>query len=509
MLLASAAQIREADRTMIADLAYPGILLMESAGRLSAEWILQRYPVLSHCILAGPGNNGGDGLVIARYLAAAGRQVQVLLSHPLDHYQGDAALARNALLGAGVPIIGPDEALDALRKCPPTTLIIDALLGTGASGPLRGKVADLIAAARQTGHPVVAIDLPSGLDADTGACPNETLSAQLTLTFQTYKPCHVVFPAAARCGEVQVLDIGIWPHVLARLGIHRRVTTPDDIRAWHRPRRLEGHKGSHGHALLIGGCRQYAGAAGLSAIAALRAGAGLCTAFVPTSVRDAIYANGPDVIVQATPGDHLNGSDVAQAITALVGKQAVAIGPGMGAGTGQRDFLAGLLPACQVPLVLDADALNLLATHPELWPLVPPGSILTPHPGEMRRLDPSCDPVNHRLEAAEAFAQRHRVILVLKGAGTVVALPDGRTWVNTTGNPGMGKGGSGDVLTGVILGLLAQGYAPEVAAVMGTYLHGLAGDISVQETGPEGFLASDLLLALTRAFTSIFDPHTS
>lgn len=509
MLLASAAQIREADRVMIADLGYPGILLMESAGRRCAECIQQRYPRHHFCILAGPGNNGGDGLVIARYLAAAGCPVQVLLSHPLDSYQGDAALARNALHGSGVPIVGPEEAVAALQQCPPTTLLIDALLGTGAQGPLRGRVAALIDAAIQTGLPVVAIDLPSGLDADTGACTNATLSAQLTLTFQTYKPCHVVFPAAARCGEVQVLDIGIWPHVLARLGIRRQVTTPDDIRAWHRPRRLEGHKGSHGHALLIGGCRMYAGAADLSAIAALRAGAGLCTAFVPTSVRDAIYANGPDVIVQATPGDHLEGSDVAQAITALAGKQAVAIGPGMGAGPGQRDFLAGLLPACQVPLVLDADALNLLATHPELWPLVPPGSILTPHPGEMRRLDPSCDPVNRRLEAAEAFAQRHDVILVLKGAGTVIALPDGRSWVNPTGNPGMGKGGSGDVLTGVILGLLAQGYAPEIAAVMGTYLHGLAGDLAVAATGPEAYLASDLLPALPRAFTSILDPHTS
>ena len=162
-----------------------------------------------------------------------------------------------------------------------------------------------------------------------------------------------------------------------------------------------------------------------------------------------------------------------------------------------------------LPLVLDADALNLLATHPELWPLVPPGSILTPHPGEMRRLDPACDPVNRRLEAAEGFAKRHDVILVLKGAGTVIALPDGRTWVNPTGNPGMGKGGSGDVLTGVILGLLVQGYTPEVAAVMGVFLHGHAGDLAVLTTGLEGLLASDLLHALPRAFLSILDPNPS
>ena len=179
MLLASATQIREADRVMIEDLGYPGILLMESAGRLSAEVLLQRYPHHSFCILAGPGNNGGDGLVIARYLAAAGRAVQVLLSHPFENYKGDAALARNALHGSGIPVIGTEAALTTLQQCPADTLLIDALLGTGAAGPLRGTIADLIAAARQTDLPVVAIDLPSGLDADTGICANEALAAQL------------------------------------------------------------------------------------------------------------------------------------------------------------------------------------------------------------------------------------------------------------------------------------------------------------------------------------------
>lgn len=505
MLLASAAQIREADRVMIEDLGYPGILLMESAGRLSAEVLLRRYPHHSFCILAGPGNNGGDGLVIARYLAAAGRSVQVLLSHPFENYKGDAALARNALHGSGVPVIGTDAALAALQQCPSDTLLIDALLGTGAAGPLRGTIADLIAAARQTGLPVVAIDLPSGLDADTGFCANEALAAQLTLTFQAPKPCHVVYPAAALCGEVQVLDIGIWPHVLAGLGIQRRVSDVLQLRAWHQPRQPEGHKGSHGHALLIGGSHAYAGAAALAAHAALRVGAGLCSACVPEPVRPAILGMGPEVMVQAVAGDILSAEALTDLPRLLSGKQAIAVGPGLGQGPEQLAFLQGLLPLCQAPLVLDAAALNLLAAHPELWPLVPRGSILTPHPGEMRRLDPACDPVNRRLEAAEAFAQRHGVILVLKGAGTVIALPDGRTWVNPTGNPGMGKGGSGDVLTGVILGLLAQGYAPEVAAVMGVFLHGRAGDLAVLDTGLEGLLASDLLLALPRAFLSILD----
>jgi hydroxyethylthiazole kinase-like uncharacterized protein yjeF len=509
MLLASAAQIREADRVMIEDLGYPGLLLMESAGRLSAEQLLLRFPAASFCILAGPGNNGGDGLVIARYLAAAGRSVQVLLSHPARQYKGDAALAWAALNGAGIAVYEPEVGLGILGKCPPDTIIIDALLGTGASGPLRGSIADLIAAARQTGLPVVAIDLPSGLDADTGFCLNETLEAVLTLTFQTYKPCHVVYPAAAHCGEVQVLDIGIWPAVMDKLNIHRRVTDTTQLRAWHTPRQPEGHKGSHGHALLIGGSRAYAGAAALAAHAALRVGAGLCSAWVPEAARVAVHALGPEVMVRATPGDTLDAAALDHLADTLKGKDAIAVGPGLGQGADQFAFLQGLLAACSTPLVLDADALNLLAAHPGLWPLVPPGSILTPHPGEMRRLDPACDPVHRRLEAAEAFVQRHGVILVLKGAGTVIALPDGRTWVNPTGNPGMGKGGSGDVLTGVLLGLLAQGYAPEVAAVMGVFLHGHAGDLAVLTTGLEGLLASDLLNALPRAFLSILDPNPS
>jgi ADP-dependent NAD(P)H-hydrate dehydratase / NAD(P)H-hydrate epimerase len=508
MLLASAAQIREADRAMIEDLGYPGLLLMESAGRLAAERILSRFSHHRIYILAGPGNNGGDGLVIARYLAAAGRAVQILLSHPAQNYKGDAASAWAALQGSGITVAAPEMAIGVLQQCESDALLVDALLGTGAGGPLRGKVADLITTARQTGLPMVAIDLPSGLDADTGACENETLQAVLTLTFQTYKPCHVVYPAAARCGEVQVLDIGIWPHVLNGLHIRRQVTDIAQLKAWHRPRQAESHKGSHGHALLAGGSRAYAGAAALAAHAALRVGAGLCSAWVPEAARVAVHALGPEIMVRTGDGDEFEGAALDQLNATLSGKQAIAIGPGLGQGEGQLAFLRGFLAACTSPLVLDADALNLLAAHPDLWPLVPPGSILTPHPGEMRRLDPACDPVHRRLEAAEAFAQRHGAILVLKGAGTVIALPDGRTWVNPTGNPGMGKGGSGDVLTGVILGLLAQGYTPEVAAVLGVFLHGHAGDLAVTTLGQEGLLASDLLAALPSAFLSILSSTT-
>lgn len=510
MYLANSSQIRQADRMMIEGHGFPGILLMETAGRKAAEHVLKRFPAQSlYLILAGPGNNGGDGLVIARYLHLAGKTVQLCLSHPPEDFKGDAALAFAALGGSDIPIALWAEATLDPSTLPHGTLLIDALLGTGIHSEFRPPISDILRAFRTLDFPTVAIDLPSGLDANTGAVLNTPLSADLTLTFQCPKICHFTHPAASHCGEVITVDIGIWPSVLESLGIRRFLTTPEVLHDWHQPRHTTGHKGSYGHALLIGGSAPYAGAIALAAHAALHLGAGLSTAFLPHIAREAVHALGPEVMLLGQAGDQIGPAAIPALEDTLSNKAAVGIGPGLGQGPDQYAFLQTFLQVNTLPLVLDADALNLLATYPDLWQWIPENSILTPHPGEMRRLQPQPDPLQNRLEAAEALAQHRKVIVVLKGAGTLIASPDGQTWVNPTGNPGMGTGGTGDVLTGAIVGLLAQGYAPLRAAAMGVYLHGLAGDRVAEQLGQEGITASLLMHHLAPALHSILQNNST
>lgn len=491
MYLCNTAEMRRADQVMIEEYGFPGLLLMEAAGRKSAEWILARYPGRAlYLVLAGPGNNGGDGLVIARYLHLAGKHVEILLSQDPQGYKGDAHANWKALQGARLTFHQwPCDLPLGLQAHPEQCVVIDALLGTGVSSQLRGSIAELMEAVSQYRHcEVVAIDLPSGLSADTGQCINPPLTASATLTFQCPKVCHYVTPAASHCGEVVVMDIGIWPAILAELGIQRRLLDVESCRELYRQRPSAGHKGTFGHALVVGGSKAYAGAIALSGLAALRMGAGLCTVFTTESARCAVYDQRPELMVGAW-GDLSTAWLTVDALPrfkeALPGKTALGMGPGMGNEPETATFLQGVLQAWQRPLVIDADGLNILASEPELWRYVPQGSILTPHPGEMARLMPGTDVIHQRLEAAERLAHQKQVVVVLKGAGTVIALPNGRTYVNTSGNAGMATGGSGDVLTGMMVGLLAQGYSPEQAALLGVYLHGAAGDLCLGRCGAQ------------------------
>jgi ADP-dependent NAD(P)H-hydrate dehydratase / NAD(P)H-hydrate epimerase len=509
MYLCDSTQIRKADQTMAQGFEFPGLLLMETAGRKSADWILAHYPDRRlYLILAGPGNNGGDGLVISRYLHLAGKSVAILLSHPPEHYQGDALVNWNALKGANVPHgVWPCELPADYREHPQECLLIDALLGTGIQGKLKGAAATLIAAFGETGAPVVAIDLPSGLNADTGRIENAPIRATATLTFQCPKICHYLIPAANACGEVTTLDIGIWPKVMASLGIKRHLLDSDACRAIYHQRPSDGHKGVFGHALLVGGSRAYAGAIALSGMAALATGAGLATIFTTESARCAAYGHGAELMVKAWGTQDtawLSAEALPEFRDACRGKHALAIGPGLGNEPETCTFMQGVLQAWAQPLVIDADGLNMLSSEPELWRHVPQGSILTPHPGELARLLPGKDVHDERLEMAEHLALQKQVVVVLKGKGTVIAFPDGKTYVNTSGNAGMATGGSGDVLTGMLAALLAQGYPPPSAALLGVFLHGLAGDICAEMTGSqESVTASGILAAIGAAFQAM------
>lgn len=505
MFLADTQQIRRTDQVMIETFDFPGILLMETAGRKSAEQIIQDFPNQDlYLILAGPGNNGGDGLVIARYLMGWQKQVRIICPHDPETWQGDAGINWKHLRHLQPRVIQYEAgtAEDLFQELPAQTLVVDALLGTGVNSTLRGPLAELVAYFRGREFPAVAIDLPSGLSSDTGNLMNEPIPARFTCTFALPKICHFLTPAANYCGEIRVVEIGIRPEVVDGLGIKRRLLTHEFIRQHYRGRATDSHKGSHGHAWLAGGSKSMAGAIVLAARSALHMGAGLSTALVPGSARCALYRETAEVMNRSFGNEdqaYLEAGAVAVWQEAGLHTSALAIGPGLDKNAQTLGFVRAMLFAWQGPLVLDADALNLLSENPELWDLLPENTILTPHPGEMARLTGVQEVQSHRLELAEELAARRKVIVVLKGAGTVIAFPNGDTWVNCSGNAGMATAGSGDVLTGAITAWLAQGYTPQEAALMGVYLHGLAGDLLAAEAGQEGVTAEGLISFLSPA----------
>lgn len=507
MLLANSAQIREADRIQIEEKGLPGVVLMESAGRQAALRLMSLYPGRQEVlILAGPGNNGGDGLVMARYLHLAGRRVQVLLSHDAGRYQGDALLNYRLLRQLPVPVglYSRQEAESCLGQFAGQPLLVDALLGTGIQSALRPPISEIIEFFRQRQLECIAVDLPSGLNADTGEVMNDVIPARHTFTFQLPKICHYLTPAANACGQIHTFDIGIWPQVVEQLGIKRRLVTDEFVRA-HPPKRpSDAHKGHFGHVLVIGGSRQFAGAPAMAAFACVHAGAGLCTAAVPAGCSAPCYQLCPEVMCAEVGAEgHFTLGAIEQLLPLMEGKSAVVLGPGLGTHPETADFFAQLIPHISLPLILDADGLNLLARQPGLWKHLPSPAILTPHPGEMARLCQVERITHRRLEYAESLAKERQVVVVLKGAGTLTALPDGNTFVNTSGNPGMATGGSGDVLTGIIAALLGQGYAPAVAAPMGVYLHGKTGDAVAAVKGQPGLTATDIGRALGQVWLEL------
>lgn len=497
--IANSRQIREADRIMIEDHGYPGILLMENAARKATDRLLSLYPDRqSFLILAGPGNNGGDGLAMARMLHVEGKKVLVLCAHPMGKYTGDALVNYEVLTHLPVRIEAfSQEQADSFLSTNP--IIIDALLGTGIQASLRSPIREIIAFFREKNAAVVAIDLPSGLSADTGELINTPLIAQHTLTFQLPKICHAVSPASDVCGEVHTLDIGIWPGVIDSLGIRRKWLDDAFIQQNYTARALSSHKGSFGHLLVVGGSRFMSGSIAMAALAAVHAGVGLCTVFTVSACRETVLQTCPEAMCIDVMGDALNENSLEAFKQALTGKNAVIIGPGLGTSSGTLAFLREALKEIDVPLLLDADALNLIATYPELQHSLPSGTVLTPHPGEMLRMQTDPDPKSNRLEAVEALAQKLQATIVLKGKGTLISDPKGATWINPTGNPGLASGGTGDVLSGAIGAWIAQGYASPLAACFGAFLHGKAADLLKEKEGEEGVTATKVAYLLAKS----------
>ena len=475
--LLTAAEMAEADRRTIAG-GMPGMTLMEAAGRAVAERAAALAPDGPVVVVAGPGNNGGDGFVAARRLAAAGRAVQVMLLGDPGRLRGDARVAFERW---------PGEVLPADAALPEAALVIDALFGAGLDRPPEGMAAALVAAMNRAPR-VLAVDLPSGVDANSGATLGAAVRADATVTFFRKRPGHLLYPGRGRCGQVTVADIGIDAGVLAAIAPRAFENAPALWRHAVRPPAPEDHKYRRGHALVVSGPMARTGAARLVAGAALRAGAGLVTLLSPP---DALAVNAAQLT--AVMLRRIDGPEALAEALAEPRARAVAIGPALGTGARAQALVAAAL-AAPTALVLDADGLTVWEAEPQalvaaIGARVAP-TVLTPHEGEFGRLFPDLAD-RSRTERARAAAARTGAVVILKGADSVVAAPDGRQAINANAPPWLATAGSGDVLAGIVCGLLAQGAGGFKAACAATWLHGAAG----AEAGP-GLIAEDLAPAL-------------
>jgi NAD(P)H-hydrate epimerase len=506
MRVVTAAEMRALDARTIAD-GTPGHVLMERAGRAAAaaaRGLLRgrRGPVL---IVCGRGNNGGDGFVVARLLRRPGRRVETWCVGDVGGGTGDAArmLRRWQRSGGRIHRLTAPPDLDAFAaRCRSAALVVDALFGTGLSAPVTGLAAEVVHAINRAGVPVLALDVPSGLSADTGRPLGVAVRATATVTFGLAKIGLCVPPGCEHAGRLSIADIGLTE--VAALGAPPVEWLEASAVGRLLPRRArDAHKGAFGHVLVVAGSRGKLGAALLAAEGAARAGAGLTTLAVPASLQPLVEGRVREVMTAALAED---GAGLVEApagpeLTDLVrGRAAVVCGPGLGTGEGPRAVVGALLGMVSVPMVLDADGLNAVAGTGALRGRRAP-TVVTPHPGEMARLLAASveDVQRDRVRAARDFAAATGVVVVLKGAGTVVAAPDGRCALSTSGNPGLASGGSGDVLAGVIGGLLAQGLTPFEAATFGAFVHGRAADAIAVRQGEAGLLARDLLAELPAA----------
>jgi NAD(P)H-hydrate epimerase len=511
MRIVSAAEMRALDARTIAD-GTPGRVLMERAGRaaaVAARGLLRgrRGAVVVAC---GRGNNGGDGFVVARLLRGRGHRVETWLLGAVTDVRGDAAgmLARWRRGGGRVRLLASGNDVEAFAaRCRGAALVVDALFGTGLNAPVVGLAAEVVQAINRAGAPTLALDVPSGLSADTGRALGVAVRAAATVTFGLAKIGLCVAPGSEYAGRLQIADIGL----SASSGTDG--TPPVElleaplVGALLPPRPRLAHKGTFGHALVVAGSRGKLGAGLLAAEGAARAGAGLTTLAVPASLQPQAEGRVPEVMTAGVADDGsgtMAAPDDAEMARLIRGRAAVVCGPGLGEGAGPRAVVGALLDAVAVPLVLDADGLNAVAGTPLLQGRTAP-TVLTPHPGEMARLvGATTDDVQaDRLGVARSFAAANGVVVVLKGAGTIIAAPDGRCALSSSGNPGLASGGSGDVLAGVIGGLLAQGLPPFEAATFAVFVHGRAADAIASRRGEVGLLARDLLAELPLAIAAL------
>jgi NAD(P)H-hydrate epimerase len=504
--------MKEVDRAAVEDFGIPALVLMENAAIGLTDAITDNYPrISSAAILCGPGNNGGDGLALARHLTIRGYHVEVSLLTAGGGLSDDAQTQLNICRNQGIAMreFGPDESLHpAIESARSLDIVVDALFGIGLTRPLSGHFAEAVESLNSIAAPKIAVDLPSGLDGSSAEIPGLHFGADLTVTFGAPKIAHVFPPAAESVGEVVVADLGVPLELIERAPGDLHLLVGDEVGAHLMPRPLSSHKGDYGHVVLMAGSEGKAGAAILAARSAVRAGAGLVTAAVPRSIVHTVDLGSIESMTLALPVTDRGGLDresVERVLDFAADKDVLALGPGLGTEPSTVEVIRSVVLGSELPLVVDADGLNAFADDLQSLATRRGESVLTPHPGELARLlSMTAQEVQaDRVAAARSAAERSQSVVVLKGYRSLIATPGGRVFVNSTGNPGMASGGTGDVLTGLIAGLLGQGYAPLVAAQLGVYLHGLAGDLAAEEAGQIGLAARDVLRGLPKAFRQL------
>ncbi|UCG14067.1 MAG: NAD(P)H-hydrate dehydratase [Deltaproteobacteria bacterium] len=504
MRAVTAEEMAEMDRTAIEDVGIPGVVLMENAGRGATEIMWRYYPGLDGkrvVVLAGGGNNGGDGFVIARHLWQQDVEVAVCCLKTFESYRGDAKINLEIIqkLGLFVEEFTDSSRLAALRRrAEDADLLVDAIFGTGLNAQVRGFFREVIDLVNSFRKPVLAVDLPSGLNASSGLPLGTCIQASVTATFGLPKVGQLVTPGCSYVGHLEVVDIGLPRDLFETEDPPRIWLEASDLAPLVHPRPCASHKGTFGHVLVVGGSVGKTGAGAMAGLGAARAGAGLVTLAVPASLHGFMEMKLTEVMTEPLPetAEQTVATTALPRLTALLAdKQALALGPGLSVQEETTQVVLRLLEDCPCPILLDADALNGLAGHLEVLGRAKAPIILTPHPGEMGRLlgCSGAEVQNQRLAAVQSFSREYAVTVVLKGARSLISSPKGRLGINSSGNPGLASGGTGDVLSGLIAGFLAQGLSPFDAACLGVYCHGKAADRLAVRWGDRGMLATDLL----------------
>lgn len=511
MHIVTGEEMNDIDRCTINDTGLHGEMLMENAGRAVAHKLMDQFKRSEHmAVMIGAGNNGGDGFVVARVLLEAGYDVDVWLVPAEEKIKGDAYKHWQIFKAAGYAVTHYAENEEVFAQTMAQyTVIVDALLGTGVRGPARSPYKEVIAQLNASRAYTVSIDVPSGLPADGGALAGEAVQANRTITLQCPKTGAVVYPGAAYYGTWETVDIGIPQRILTRMVGARHMWRGEDVRRTLPGRTPSSHKGTHGKGLLIAGSETMTGAPVMAANAALRGGAGLLTTAVPDVIHPVVASQ----VVEATyvPCPSENGQFSGE-LPLQLGFDGIGIGPGVGRGEGGRHIVERLLQEVSSPLVVDADGLYALNRLQDVLRERQASTVLTPHPGEMAYLcGTSIQQVhNNRFQVSRQYAMNHGVYLVLKGPYTIVATPDGQQYVNTTGNAALAKGGTGDVLTGLILAFIMQHADLQAAVSNAVYLHGQAADALVaQDHSPIDVLATDVIAAFPQTLRCFISPEAS
>ncbi|MEI6764432.1 MAG: NAD(P)H-hydrate dehydratase [Bacteroidota bacterium] len=500
MKILAVEQIREADAFTIINEPVSSIDLMERAAGAAFNWLMQRFGRSgSFIIFCGTGNNGGDGLVIARMLAAKNISVKIIIAHFTDKSSIDFSVNLDALKKIRNISINEISQNDVMPVIPKGSIVIDALFGSGLNKPLSGFAASLVNHMNKSGNNIISIDIPSGLFGDDNTQNDGAIiEAAVTLTFHCPKLAFMFAENFRYTGEWHVIPIGLHREFVQNVPVQNYFLEKADCFSMVKTRQQFSHKGNFGHALLIAGSYGKMGAAVLAASSVLKAGAGLVTAHLPRAGYNIIQTSQPEIMVSVDEHEMFF-----TGLNDIGDYNAIAVGPGLGSAPETQSALKRLIQNSGVPLIFDADAINILGENKTWIPFVPANSIFTPHPKEFGRLTGTDFNGNGRRKAQVEFSKKHGVYVILKGAYTSISCPDGSCYFNSTGNPGMATAGSGDVLTGILLGLMARGYNSKEACLLGVYLHGLSGDIAAARFGQEFITASLMSDNLYKAFRAL------